>query len=345
MPQTKNVDISPGGTTPIIHVSQNDVGRAITLNVSDGTGWYDLTGCSAALAGVKPSGLGFTIAGTVSGHTVTITTEKLMTSEYGNIACELKITKGDVKIGTANMILAVEKDPHPEHTTDGNVDELIPEITVLVERAEAASETALENALKAEGYATGKQNGTDVASDSPYYENNAEYYKEKAGQHETNAGASETNAANSALEASGSASAASASALASEGYAVGKQNGTDVASDSPYHENNAKHYKEQAETLVGNLATEETLSKIKSGTNDVVSLLQQIVEEGGHSGDLNGFSLNLGVDDELLITYTDPEDETDTVTITAPTNTTMSAIVTVLEELADVWKGAIEANE
>lgn len=205
--------------------------------------------------------------------------------------------------------------------------------------------SANANALKSEGFAVGQQNGDDVSSGSDYFHNNAKYYKEQAAASAANAGASETNAGNSETAASGSASAASASALASEGYATGKQNGTDVASGSPYYENNAKFFKEQAENLVGDLATEATLSEIKSGTNDAVSLLQQIVEEGGHSGDLNGFSLNLGVDDELLITYTDPEDETDTVTITAPTNTTMSAIVTVLEELADVWKGAIEANE
>ena len=46
--------------------------------------------------------------------------------------------------------------------------------------AEAASSSAQTNALKAEGYAVGEQNGEPVASGSPYYENNAEYYKEQA---------------------------------------------------------------------------------------------------------------------------------------------------------------------
>lgn len=36
------------------------------------------------------------------------------------------------------------------------------------------------NALKAEGYAVGKQDGTDVDSTSPYFENNAEYWAEVA---------------------------------------------------------------------------------------------------------------------------------------------------------------------
>ena len=45
----------------------------------------------------------------------------------------------------------------------------------------ATSETnANASALESEGYANGKQNGVDVGSGSPYYENNAKYFKELA---------------------------------------------------------------------------------------------------------------------------------------------------------------------
>ena len=37
-----------------------------------------------------------------------------------------------------------------------------------------------ENALKAEGWAVGTQNGTAVTSDSPYYHNNSKYWKDQA---------------------------------------------------------------------------------------------------------------------------------------------------------------------
>lgn len=71
--------------------------------------------------------------------------------------------------------------------------------------------TALINALKSEGFAVGEQNGTPVASGSPYYQNNAKDYS-----------------------------------LVSEGYAVGSQGGVDVTSGSPYFENNAEYYAGQA---------------------------------------------------------------------------------------------------
>jgi len=49
--------------------------------------------------------------------------------------------------------------------------------------------------------------------------------------------------------ASGSANTASAQALASEGFANGTQNGSPVGSGSPYYENNAKYWKDQAQAI------------------------------------------------------------------------------------------------
>ena len=174
MAETRNINITPGGTTPVIHVSQNDVGRSITMNVTDGDGWYDLTGSTVKLQGIKPSGLGYTVEGTVSGHTVTIVTTKQMTDEHGNIASELKVTKNNTVIGTANIILAVERDPHPDHTYDGSLDELIPTITLLMETAEA--------------YAVGTRSGVPVSPDDPAYQNNAKFYAEALDQAAANAG-------------------------------------------------------------------------------------------------------------------------------------------------------------
>lgn len=91
---------------------------------------------------------------------------------------------------------------------------------------------ATDKALKAEGYAVGKQNGADVDSSSPYYQNNAKYFKEDAED--------SADAADSFKDEANTAS------LKAEGLAVGKQNGVDVDSDSPYYHNNAKYYAEQA---------------------------------------------------------------------------------------------------
>lgn len=213
--ETRNINIIPGGAAAVIHVSQNDVGRTIEFNVQDRTEWFDLTGATVKIQGTKPSGLGYSLTGTVSGHTATFVTDMQMTDEHGSIASELKITRGDMVIGSANFILAVERDPHPENTTDGSADSLVPAITLLVERVEAA--VAKEEVLhEAEAWAVGQRAGEDVDEEDDTYHNNAKYYAGIAEGAKTSAGASEQNAAASASAASGSASSAAASNTAAQ---------------------------------------------------------------------------------------------------------------------------------
>lgn len=228
MPQIRNIDITPGGSTQVLHVSQNDVGREITVNVKDGAGYFELDNCTVTVAGTKPSGLGYSVECTVSGHQVVITTTKGMTDEHGSIASELKIASGGNVIGSANFILAVERDPHPENTTDGSADSLVPAITLLVERVEAA--VAKEEVLhEAEAWAVGQRAGEDVGEDDPTYHNNSKYYAGKAEASKIAAQSSEQNASAQALAASGSASAASASKTASEAAAARSEAASEAA--------------------------------------------------------------------------------------------------------------------
>jgi hypothetical protein len=195
--------------------------------------------------------------------------------------------------------------------------------------AAGATQTANAKAQaeNSEAWANGTRNGSPVSSDDPAYQKNAKYFKEQA--------------ENQASLSAGSASAAAADALKAEGFAVGQQNGADVPSGSPYYENSAKYYAGQAGELVGDLAQETTQLTILNETADIASMLRQIIEDGGSSSNLNGFSLNLGAGNELVITYTNPEDPTDTVTMTAVTDTTGGSIASTLAALAATWRGAI----
>ena len=256
MPQTRNVEITPGKGEPVvINVSQGDIGREITLNLKDGSGWFDLTGCTAKLAGIKPSGLGFTVDGVVSGHAVTITTVKLMTAEYGHIACELKIIKTGITIGTANMILAVEKDPHPESTTDGNVDELIPEITILVERIEAAVAKA-EVLFESEAWARGTRDGVPVDEEDPTYHNNSKYYKELAGGSASDAASHAADALSSKQNAAASATSANQSKLDAEAAAGDAEHYAELAA-SVFHVEGDVTFAVAADGGVSMIFTEE----------------------------------------------------------------------------------------
>lgn len=147
---TSKVSITPTQAHPKINVSQYDVGREITFLLEENQQAYNVPSNSTVkLQGTKPSGFGFDIACTYSANAVTLITTTDLTAEAGNFPAELVITKSGLRIGTANLLMAVEASPHPTGTTDGNADEVIPELTELVERVEDAVESMHELTVNA----------------------------------------------------------------------------------------------------------------------------------------------------------------------------------------------------
>ena len=121
--QIIQINLVPNMSTPaVVSVSQYDVGRPLVFKVYDGTSPADLTGVTAVIEGTKRSGLGFSESGTVSDNTVTLNTTLAMTQEDGSIPAEIRFSKTGEDVGTANFILAVEKSPHLEGTTDGTTE-------------------------------------------------------------------------------------------------------------------------------------------------------------------------------------------------------------------------------
>lgn len=117
--------------------------------------------------------------------------------------------------------------------------------------AENSATTAGNKALVSEGYADGKQNGSPVASGSPYYQNNSKYYSEVAASQATNASNSATAAAGSATNASNSANAAAGSAQAASNKAneasASATNASNSATAASASETAAETYKDMAE--------------------------------------------------------------------------------------------------
>ena len=138
--------------------------------------------------------------------------------------------------------------------------------------AEAAKTAADADALKAEGWAVGKQNGADVSSGSLYYHNSAAYH---AGQ----ASGSASTASDKAGEASGSASAAAADALKAEGWAVGKQNGADVGSGSPYYHDSASYHAGQAAGSASAAADSATAAAGSAAAAQTAALGENFADE------------------------------------------------------------------
>ena len=138
MAQYKNIDIIPDSTVNRIHLSQGDIGRTLIFYLFENAlSWSVPASSTIKCQGTKPSGFGFSVSCTYSGNTVTCVTTEDMTNEYGHIETELLITSSDESqiFGTSNFILDIEKNPHPDNTTDGNVDTAI-ELTARVDTLE-----------------------------------------------------------------------------------------------------------------------------------------------------------------------------------------------------------------
>lgn len=121
------ISYTPGiGLKQKINVSQDDVGREITIELYEGFLAYSPpSGTTAIMHGTKPSGLGFSVNGTISGSVISFVTTAAMTSESGRIDAEVVLSSGETVIGTANFLLCVEKSPHPSGTVDGTTDDVI----------------------------------------------------------------------------------------------------------------------------------------------------------------------------------------------------------------------------
>ena len=119
------------------------------------------------------------------------------------------------------------------------------------ESAQAAAEAAQEASEQAQRASESAQRGAEAAQDSAEAARNAAEAAQMVAEDAEAAAASSAGVAQASQgAAAASESNAGASALASEGYAVGKQDGSPVASGEYYH-NNAKYYAELAMELAG----------------------------------------------------------------------------------------------
>lgn len=142
---TKQINIIPDDSLQRIHVSQGDIGRTLQFVLYEGSTSYTIpTGATVKIQGVKPSGLGFSETCTWSGSTVTIDTTEAMTQEFGGIPTELQITDGDDVLGTTNFLLIVERNPHPDSTTDGTQETALA-LSARIDALEAESLTITVN--------------------------------------------------------------------------------------------------------------------------------------------------------------------------------------------------------
>lgn len=118
-----NVNLQSGyNTLTYIGISQYDAGVPLQFNVYDGaTAASFPAGTTATIMGVRPSGVGFSIACTLTDNIVTVDTVTDMTGEAGKFPVEIRFTASGVDVGTVNFTFIIERAPHPDGTIDADI--------------------------------------------------------------------------------------------------------------------------------------------------------------------------------------------------------------------------------
>ena len=150
------LDVSPGGIAPVIHVSQYDTGsRTLQFNLIATAGDLILpTGTKAEIRGTKPDGNGFSYDALINGKTVTADVTEQMTAAAGKAVCEIVLYTGMparedaeassdfTQLCTANFILFVERAALDKDTVKSGSE--IKQLITVIDRTDellAAAET------------------------------------------------------------------------------------------------------------------------------------------------------------------------------------------------------------
>lgn len=111
------LNLIPGGATQVVHASQFDKGRQFKLLTYDGDMPFDPSTYTAEFEAIKPDGNIVQANVTKSSTGVTVTTTEQMCAVEGDTICEIRFSKNNRVIGSANFILRVEMDPIFEGTS------------------------------------------------------------------------------------------------------------------------------------------------------------------------------------------------------------------------------------
>lgn len=138
------VELFPGTPSPIVHLSENDVGDTIVFElIYKGQPVNIPSGSIVKFKGTKKNGLGFTVnSSNISGNVISFIVSEDMTSCSGVVEAEISITLSNNKHGTCNIVLIVEKNPHSDGTQDGSYPQIVSEMMALVNQIEGDAATA-----------------------------------------------------------------------------------------------------------------------------------------------------------------------------------------------------------
>ena len=195
----KTITLSPnaGGVCdlPVLGVRGEN---AVTQILFDFSSWAEEFGAGGVTLLVKRPGdtVAYPVVLTIDGTTAAWSVSATDTAQKGVLSAEYIFTVGEQIAKTSVFNFQVFPDIGNSGTPPDPFEDWLEQLGELgaqvqqdaadaaqaAEGAEGSAESAAADALKAEGYAVGEQNGAEVGSGSPYFENNAKFYAAAAQQ-------------------------------------------------------------------------------------------------------------------------------------------------------------------
>ena len=270
---------------PVLNMAQYDANsRTIVATLWDGTSGFNVPSGSVVMVRFgKPDGTGglydHTEAGeaiTYSGNVVTAPVATQMLSAAGKVQADIEIyqsgatEQASVKLATFCFTVNVEKAAlqDAEIISSDYYNIIAAQIAAAIEAGKkvdaaiAATETATTAAETATNAKTDAENAKAAAESAKSAAESAKTSAESAKTTAVNSANTATNAKtaaenakisaeNSAFSSETSAQNAAQDAEDAEAWAVGQRNGVDVPSTDPAYQNNAKYYKDLAQSASG----------------------------------------------------------------------------------------------
>ena len=164
--QNYTLSLQPGGVPSRIPCVQGDASsRTISLSLSSGgTSFTPPTGAVATFDGTKPDGKSFSVSGTISGSTVSVTLTAQMTAVAGEIPCRLTLVSNAEILGTAEVLLVVSPAAIPTNPDLSDSD--MSAFTTLKNAAAQSASAAANSAAAAAEQATAAANSASAAANS-----------------------------------------------------------------------------------------------------------------------------------------------------------------------------------
>lgn len=347
----QDADLRLGAQTPQIWpnalmLTGDNLAHTWRVRVFDGGEAVALTGATVTGYFVRTDGNTVAVQGSAEGNTAAVTLAQACYAFEGDLKGVMRLTLGGKTVTLSVLTLMVRKVLTDAIIDPGNVIPSLEDLLAQIEAMETATAAATDAAdMASTGEAarvTAEQERASAETARAAAETARANAETQRAENEETRQAALTAAINSAaasaqtaLAAAGTAeSKAAAAGESAAGAAASAASASTSADSAASSATTAQDAQEAVEGFAESIAKEPTAQSILSVMQQELALLQQIVEEGtGGKGDLNGFSFSRGESGELIISYTNPDDETDTAIATFATKTLANFIA---QELASI---------